>query len=523
MFDTDQNNPVDLLIVGGGINGVGIARDAAGRGLSVLLVEQDDLASHTSSASTKLVHGGLRYLEYYEFRLVREALMERERLLSMAPHIIWPLEFVLPHSKEQRPAWLIAAGLFLYDHLAKRERLAASKGVRFGPHPAAMILKPDYRRGFTYADCWVEDSRLVVLNAMSAAALGADIRTRTKLVSARAAGALWEAVIQDENGRQETVVARAMVNAAGPWVGDILRSKLGRNNAKTVRLVKGSHIIVRRLYEGDFAFILQNPDKRIIFAVPYEHEFTLIGTTDIPYDGDLANITISDDETQYLCESVSRYFRKTVTQADVVRSYSGVRPLYDDHSENASAITRDYVLDVDGGSEKPPLLSVFGGKITTFRKLAEHALEKLLPVMGRDVGRSWSAGSPLPGGDLPGADFTAYLATIIARYPNFSPQFLHRLVRAYGTRCLAILGNSTRFADLGEDFGGSLTAREVDYLVQYEWARTAEDILWRRSKLALHVPAETQARLAAYLPAVGLANATESRLRKAGSLGSSSP
>jgi glycerol-3-phosphate dehydrogenase len=518
MFDADQNHPVDLLIVGGGINGAGIARDAAGRGLSVLLVEQHDLASHTSSASTKLVHGGLRYLEYYEFRLVREALMERERLLAMAPHIIWPLEFVLPHSKEQRPAWMIAAGLFLYDHLAKRERLAASKAVRFGPHPAAMVLKPDYRRGFTYADCWVEDSRLVVLNAMSAAELGAEIRTRTKLLSARPVGALWEAVIEDENGRCETVLARAIVNAAGPWVGDILSSKLGRNNTKSVRLVKGSHIIVKRLYEGDFAFILQNPDKRIIFAVPYEHAFTLIGTTDIPYDGDLGSIAISDDETQYLCESVSRYFRQAVTPADVVRSYSGVRPLYDDHSENASAVTRDYVLDVDGGGEKPALLSVFGGKITTFRKLAEHALEKLLPVMGRHIGRSWSAGVPLPGGDLPGADFTAYLATIIARYPNFSPQFLHRLVRAYGTRCVHILQESTCFADLGEDFGGFLSAREVDYLVQHEWARTAEDILWRRSKLALHVPAETQVLLAAYLQSAGVAHETEGGFRKATSL-----
>lgn len=514
MFGSDQENPVDLLIVGGGINGAGIARDAAGRGLSVLLVEQHDLAAHTSSASTKLVHGGLRYLEYYEFRLVREALMERERLLTMAPHIIWPLEFVLPHSKEQRPAWLVRLGLFLYDHLAKRERLPASKAVRFGPHPAANILKPTYWRGFTYADCWVEDSRLVVLNAMSAAERGADIRTRTKLLSARPSGPVWEAAIQDEHGRQETVAARAMVNAAGPWVGEILSAKLGRNNAKAVRMVKGSHIIVKRLYEGDFAFILQNPDKRIIFTVPYEHDFTLIGTTDIPYDGDPAAVTISEAETNYLCESVSRYFRKALMPADVVRSYSGVRPLYDDHAKNASAVTRDYVLDVEGGDGQPALLSVFGGKITTFRKLAEHALEKLLPVMGREVGGGWTASVPLPGGDMPGADFDAFLAIVITKYPGFPEIFLHRLVRAYGTRSATILGDGANLSDLGEDFGGGLTAREVDYLVEHEWARTSEDILWRRSKLALHVPQGAEARLATYLQRSGLADAAEKNWRK---------
>jgi len=516
VFGSDSESPVDLLIIGGGINGAGIARDAAGRGLSVLLVEQDDLAAHTSSASTKLVHGGLRYLEYYEFRLVREALMERERLLKMAPHIIWPLEFVLPHSKAQRPAWMVRAGLFLYDHLAKRERLPASKAVRFGPHAAAKMLKPAYRRGFTYADCWVEDSRLVVLNAMAAASCGAEIRTRTRLVAARPEGALWRAVIQDESGRRETVFARAMVNAAGPWVGEILSAKLGRNAAKTVRMVKGSHIIVRRLYDEDFAFILQNPDKRIVFAVPYEHEFTLIGTTDIPYEDDPAQVVISDEETNYLCESVSRYFRHPVTPADVVRSYSGVRPLFDDQAENASAVTRDYVLDVEGGNGQPALLSVFGGKITTFRKLAEHALEKLLPVMGRKVGAGWTAATALPGGDMRGANFFAYLATVMAKYPGLPAAFLHRLARAYGTLCERILGDAVTLADLGENFGGDLTAREVDYLVAHEWARTPEDILWRRSKLALHVPEDTAARLAAYLQPPGTATTSAGRLRKAG-------
>jgi glycerol-3-phosphate dehydrogenase len=492
--------PVDLLIIGGGINGAGIARDAAGRGLSVLLVEQHDLAAHTSSASTKLVHGGLRYLEHYEFRLVREALTERERLLAMAPHIIWPLEFVLPHSKEQRPALMVRTGLFLYDHLAKRKRLPASRAVRFGAggHPAGSTLKAGYRRGFTYADCWVEDSRLVVLNALDAAERGAEILVRSKLVSARSENGLWQAVIETDGARRH-VSARAMVNAAGPWVGDILSAKLGRNQAKAVRMVKGSHIIVRRLYDGDFAFILQNPDKRIIFAIPYENEFTLIGTTDIPYQGDPAAVEISVEETEYLCESVSRYFRTPVAAADVLRSYSGVRPLYDDHAENASAVTRDYVLDVTGGDGQPPLLSVFGGKITTFRKLAEHALEKLLPAMGRPAGAGWTAQAAMPGGDI--EDFDDYLATVIATYPGFPEGFLHRLVRAYGTRATRILGDAATPAGLGEDFGGMLTAAEVDYLVQQEWAREPEDILWRRSKLALHVPENTVARLAAYLEA----------------------
>jgi len=506
MFGSAQPGPVDLLIIGGGINGAGIARDAAGRGLSVMLVEQDDLASHTSSASTKLVHGGLRYLEYYEFRLVREALMERERLLTMAPHIIWPLQFVLPHSKAQRPAWMVRAGLFLYDHLARRERLPASRAVRFcsgptGMHPASSVLQAHYRRGFTYADCWVEDSRLVVLNAMDAASRGATIRTRTKLISAHPEGAVWEAEIQTAGGGRETVTARALVNAAGPWVGEILSAKPVRNDGKTMRMVKGSHIIVKRLYEGHYAFILQNPDKRIVFAVPYEQDFTLIGTTDIPYTDDPATVTISPEETLYLSESVSRYFRIPVTPAQVVRSYSGVRPLYDDHAKNAAAVTRDYVLDVTGGGSQPALLSVFGGKITTFRKLAEHALEKLLPVMGSEPGKGWTSSIALPGGDMKNADFESYLASIIANHPGFPEKYLHRLVRAYGTRALQILGQAASLADLGEEFGGHLTAAEVDYLVQHEWARTAEDILWRRSKLALHVPAGTREKLTAYLAA----------------------
>jgi len=320
---------MDLLIIGGGINGVGIARDASGRGLSVTLVEQDDLASHTSSASTKLIHGGLRYLEYYEFRLVREALMERERLLKIAPHIIWPLEFVLPEGPEGRAAWRIRAGLLLYDHLAPRSQLPSSKAVHFGPHPAAEVLQSKFVQGFTYADCWVEDSRLVALNALDAAERGAQILTRTRFISARPQDGLWQANIIDQNtGSEQTIQARAIVNAAGPWVGDVLVNELGIHTQKTVRKVKGSHIIVPRLYQGNFAFILQNPDKRIIFVIPYEYEFTLIGTTDIPYDGDPAQVSITPEETQYLCESVSRYFRTPIRPDEVVRTYSGVRPLY---------------------------------------------------------------------------------------------------------------------------------------------------------------------------------------------------
>ena len=495
-----MNGPIDVLVIGGGINGTGIARDAAGRGLSVVLVEQDDLASHTSSASTKLIHGGLRYLEYHEFRLVRKALMERERLLGIAPHIIWPLEFVLPHSADQRPAWMIRAGLFLYDHLAKRKRLPASSAVTFGPHPAAAILKPQNRRGFTYVDCWVDDSRLVVLNAIDAAEHGADVRTRTKLVTARPEGALWRADIEDRaTGIRETITAHAIVNAAGPWVGEVLSAKLGRNTQKTVRMIKGSHIITRKLYDGDFAFILQNPDKRIIFAVPYEHDFTLIGTTDIPQEADPSEVEITPAETDYLCESVSRYFRTEITAADVVRSFSGVRPLYDDHADNASAVTRDYVLDVEGGDGKPALLSVFGGKVTTYRKLAEHALEKLLPAMGRPIGTSWTANAALPGGDMPGANFDIYLAALTKKYPSLPVSLLHRLARAYGTRAERVLGNACTVADLGVDYGGGLTEAELDYLVAHEWVREVEDALWRRSKLALHVPENTATQVAAYL------------------------
>ncbi len=496
-----MDDALDLLIIGGGINGAGIARDAAGRGFSVLLVEQDDLAAHTSSASSKLIHGGLRYLEYYEFRLVREALIERERLLAIAPHVIRPAEFVLPHAPGQRPAWMIRAGLFLYDHLAKRRHLPASRGVRFAGHQAGKILKPGFTRGFTYADCRVDDSRLVVLNAMDAAALGAAIRTRTRLLGAHEEGALWRAEIADcESGAKTSLRARAIVNAAGPWVGEVLGKRLGRNTAKQVRMVKGSHIIVRRLYDGDFCMVLQQPDRRIIFAIPYEHDFTLIGTTDIPFEGDPAAPAISAEETRYLCDGVNRYLRASIAPGDVVRAYAGVRPLYDDHAKTASAVTRDYMLDLAGGGGRPALLSVFGGKITTFRRLAEHALEKLAPLLGPGARAGWTAVAPLPGGDMAAGDFERYRAEFGLRYPFLPTRLAERLARAYGTRAERILDGASGLDALGADLGGGMTEAEIAYLVAEEFARTAEDILWRRSKLALSAPPGTAERVTAALP-----------------------
>ena len=494
---------VDLLIVGGGINGAGIARDAAGRGLSVLLVEQDDLASHTSSASTKLIHGGLRYLEYGEFRLVREALIERERLLAIAPHIIWPLAFVLPQAQSPRPAWLVRLGLFLYDHLGGRRRLPATRTIDLARDPRGAGLKPGQRRAFVYADCWVEDSRLVVLNARDAADRGADIRTRTRMVAARREGDRWRADIATATGT-ETVTARALVNAAGPWVAEVLARIPGTHRDRGVRLVKGSHIVLPRLYDGDHAFLLQNPDRRVVFAIPYEGAFTLVGTTDEPWQGPPGRATIDAAETDYLIGTVNSYFARAVTAADIAWTYSGIRPLYDDHAASASAVTRDYVIDLDGADGAAPLLSVFGGKITTYRKLAEHALERLSATFPR-AGGAWTAAAPLPGGAMRDADFAAFDAALAATRPELPPALLHRLARAYGTCAAALLAEARSAADLGRHFGGDLYAAEVDYLVRREWARTAEDILYRRSKLGLHVPAGTSAALDAWLAEAGVA------------------
>jgi glycerol-3-phosphate dehydrogenase len=489
----------DLLIVGGGINGAGIARDAAGRGLSVLLVEQGDLAGSTSSASTKLIHGGLRYLEYYEFRLVREALIERERLLEAAPHIIWPLRFILPHEKGIRPAWFVRLGLFLYDHIAKRKRLPGTQTIRLTTHPAGTALKPGFDTAFMYSDAWVEDSRLVALNALDAAERGADIRVRTKLVSARRDGDGWRATLETAAGAATEIRARVIVNAAGPWVADVLNSKLGLDTTKSVRLVKGSHIVVPKLFQGEHAFILQNTDKRIVFAIPYQGRFTLVGTTDVPVETGPGQVAIGDEEVRYLCAVVNHFFRREVTPADVVWTYSGVRPLFDDGSIEASAVTRDYVFDLDtaGGA---PVLSIFGGKITTFRKLAEHALDEL-KLFFPGMKPAWTETASLPGGDIRDADFERFLSAFKAHHPFLDEGLARRIARAYGTRAAEFLKGARSMADLGEDFGAGLTAAEVDYLVRREWARSAGDILWRRSKLGLHVPAGAAERIDAYLAA----------------------
>jgi len=496
--------PLDLMVIGGGINGAGIARDAAGRGLSVCLVEQDDLASHTSSAATKLIHGGLRYLEYYEFRLVREALIERERLLGIAPHIIWPMRFVLPHVPALRPRWLLRLGLFVYDHIGARKRLPSSKGVRLRNRPLGQPLQEHLRHGFMYSDCWVQDSRLVVLNAMDAKARGARILTRTRLVSATQRADHWRAICEDtRSGARQELTARAIVNAAGAWVGDTIKQRLDANSRKHVRLIKGSHIVVPRMYDGEHAYFLQNPDGRIEFVIPYEQRYTLIGTTDVPFTGDPAEVRISAEEVSYLCTSVNRYFKKQLAPADVVWSYAGVRPLYDDDATSAAAVTRDYELELTGGNGAPILLSVFGGKITTYRKLAEHALEKLQPLLG-NLERAWTDTEPLPGGDIPASkrpddDFERFVAHTQTRWPFLPPVTTRRLARAYGTRVAHILGGARALAELGEDFGGGLSRNEVDYLCNEEWAVTAEDILWRRTKMGLHTPPDTPAKLTAYL------------------------
>jgi glycerol-3-phosphate dehydrogenase len=489
----------DCLVVGGGINGAGIARDAVGRGLSVLLCEQGDLAGYTSSASTKLIHGGLRYLEYYEFRLVRESLLERERLLEAAPHIIWPMRFILPHEKGIRPAWFVRLGLFLYDHLAPRKKLPGTETINLTRHPAGTVLKPGFATAFVYSDCWVEDSRMVALNALDAQERGAEIRVRTKLASARRDGSTWTAQLQDgETGDLTEVRARVLVNAAGPFVAEVLNSTLGLNTQKSVRLVKGSHIVVPKLFEGDHAFILQNKDKRIVFAIPYQSNFTLVGTTDIPIESAPGKVEISPDEVTYLCDAINHFFKREIAPADVVWTYSGVRPLFDDGSISASAVTRDYVFDLDGAPGQPPVLSIFGGKITTFRKLAEHALDELKPFFP-GMNPSWTETAKLPGGDMPDADFERFFADLRTRRPFLPEGQARRLARAYGTRIEELLGSARSLADLGEDFGGGLTAAEVDYLVRREWARSAEDILWRRSKLGLHVPAGAEAKIDAYL------------------------
>jgi glycerol-3-phosphate dehydrogenase len=478
----------DLLVIGGGINGAGIARDAAGRGLSVLLVEKDDLGAHTSSASSKLIHGGLRYLEHYEFRLVAEALAEREVLLRIAAHLVRPARFIMPHVPQLRPRWMIRTGLFLYDHLGRRTRLPGSHAVRLDRAPYNAGLKPEYRHGFVYSDCRVDDARLVVANALDARALGARVRTRTECLAAKREKGGWTARLRCGDD-EYPVAAKAIVNAAGPWVKTVLNERLHQPSRDNVRLVKGSHIVVPRLYEGDHAFILQNEDRRVVFMIPYEGSYTLIGTTDVPFEGDPSCPEASAAEAGYLCRAASRYIERAVRPADIVWRYAGVRPLYDDGTANPSAVTRDYVLRLDSDQASAPVLSVFGGKITTYRRLAEHALGELAPWLS-GMGKPWTADAMLPGGAIPGGDMNRFEQHLAQRYPGLTQDFLTGLARRHGALAYDVLGNAGRVTDLGEHFGEQLYAREVDYLADREWAVSAEDVLWRRTKAGLHMTIE---------------------------------
>ncbi|MEM0947997.1 MAG: glycerol-3-phosphate dehydrogenase [Pseudomonadota bacterium] len=485
---------VDLLIIGGGVNGAGIARDASGRDLSVLMCEKDDLAEGTSSRSGKLVHGGLRYLEYYEFRLVREALIEREVLLNAAPHIIWPMRFVLPHSPLDRPAWLIRLGLFLYDHLGGRKRLPGTRKLDLHRDPEGAPILPEFRIGFEYSDCWVDDARLVVLNAMGARENGATILPRTECVSLSSEGDIWRATLRNRvDGSERRIKAKVVVNAAGPWVNDIIGRVAGTNSRRTVRLVKGSHIVVPKFWDGQQAYLVQNTDKRVIFINPYEGDKALIGTTDISYDGPPEEVAADQSEIDYLIAAVNRYFKQKLTPEDVLSTFSGVRPLFDDGKGDPSAVTRDYMLDVDQ-SRGVPILNIFGGKITTYRKLAEHAVDKLKPYLP-GMGTSWTAGAPLPGGDMADADFENFLGDVLRKYPWLPKQLAKHYVRLYGTRMGEIVGAATSLDGLGLHFGGLLYEAEVRYLATQEWASCAEDVLQRRTKHGLHLSANAQKSL----------------------------
>ena len=488
---TDEQT-IDLFVIGGGINGAGIARDAAGRGLSVVLCEKEDLAEGTSSRSGKLVHGGLRYLEYYEFRLVREALIEREVLMNNAPHIIWPMRFVLPHSPEDRPAWLVRLGLFLYDHLGGRKKLPGTRTLDLRRDPEGAPLLDQYTRGFEYSDCWVDDAQLVVLNAVDAAERGATVLTRSPCVSARRENGHWLVMTKNSvTGETRKFRTKVLVNAAGPWVTDVIRRVAGSNSSRNVRLVKGSHVIVPKFWEGPNAYLVQNTDKRVIFINPYEGDKALIGTTDIAYEGRAEDVTADESEIEYLLKAVNRYFKEKLRPEDVLTTFSGVRPLFDDGQGNPSAVTRDYVFDLEeaGGA---PLLNVFGGKITTFRELAErgmHKLDEIFPKMGKD----WTHKAPLPGGDMKNADYEAFRDKMKANYPWMPPSLRRHFGRVHGTRIARIVGDATSLEGLGRHFGGNLYEAEVRYLVENEWAMTAEDIIWRRTKHRLHMTEAEQA------------------------------
>nr|WP_252735174.1 glycerol-3-phosphate dehydrogenase [Celeribacter halophilus] len=510
------SNPVDLFVIGGGINGCGIARDAAGRGYSVTLAEMDDLASATSSASTKLFHGGLRYLEYFEVRLVREALIEREVLLRAMPHISWPMRFVLPYHKDmrfeaetptskllsvvmpwmkgRRPAWLIRLGLFLYDHLGGRKILPATETRDLRSSPEGAPLQERFAKAYEYSDCWVEDSRLVALNARDAEARGATIMTRTKVTRAAREGDLWRIEVQDmESGGSQTHYAKMLVNAAGPWVGNVIHETIDLPSKEGVRLVRGSHIVTRKLYDHDKCYFFQGTDGRIIFAIPYETDFTLIGTTDAEHRDPSEKPYCTDEERDYLIAFANKYFKEPISAEDVVWSYSGVRPLYDDGASSATAATRDYTLKVDA-TAGAPVLNIFGGKITTYRRLAESALEKIAEHLPDATG-PWTAGVPLAGGDFPVDGVADLVGQLRARYPFLTDRWAKRLVRAYGTEAQLLLGAAKTAEDLGEDFGATLSEAEVVWLMDHEYARTAEDVIWRRSKLGLRLDAAQIATL----------------------------
>ena len=494
----EVNPQYDLLVIGGGINGAGIARDAAGRGLSVLLAEKDDLAIATSSSSSKLIHGGLRYLEQYEFRLVAEALSEREVLLNIAPHLVSPLRCVMPHVPELRPRWMIRAGLYLYDHLGRRTRLPGSHGIDLKGSAYGAGLKPALEKGFVYSDCRVDDTRLVVANAVGARELGAEILTRTECVFAKRTGTGWQARLRTAQGAEREITTRAVVNAAGPWVKQVLNDRLHQPSRDNVKLVKGSHIVVPRLYAGAHAFILQNDDRRVVFMIPYEETYTLIGTTDIALGGDPAKPVASPEEIAYLCRAVNRYLAQPIAPADVTWSYAGIRPLYDDGTADPSAVTRDYTLRLDADAGLAPVLSVFGGKITTYRKLAEHALDQLQPWFPA-MRAAWTAGTPLPGGDLPAGLEQFAEGEMRSAWPWLPDTARRALARRHGSNARMVLDGAQSLSGMGMHFGADLYAREVNYMMKHEWARTGEDILYRRTKAGLHLSSAQRESLEAYV------------------------
>jgi glycerol-3-phosphate dehydrogenase len=488
----------DLLVIGGGINGTGIARDAAGRGLSVLLAEKGDIAGATSWISSKLIHGGLRYLEHYEFRLVAESLAEREVLLRTAGHLVRAARFVMPHVPELRPRWMIRVGLFLYDHLSRRVTLPGSEAVRLDGTPWGSGLKPEFIHGFAYSDCYVDDARLVIAIALGARERGATVLTRTEVMAARREAGEWRVTLRESGGAEREVRVRAIVNVAGPWVKRVLNERLAQPSRDNVALVKGSHIVLPRLYQGEHAYILQNTDRRVIFTIPFEERYTLIGTTDVPYDGDPDRAEASPEEVDYLCRAANRYLAKPAASPEIVWTFSGVRPLYDDGTGDPSSITRDYSLRVDAEAGDAPVLSVYGGKLTTYRRLAERALAKLAPYFPEMKG-DWTLNAPLPGGDFGGAGLAQAYARLADRYPGLPAELLRGVFRRHGALAAEVLGDARSSSDLGEDFGAGLSERELRYFVEREWARSADDVLWRRSKAGLRLDARARVRVADYI------------------------